>query len=313
LSAQTLKSSGAGLNFITAIINSELEANTAQLLFSHGNNIIFRAVTYSALENYLNQNHSQLQIIYSKDFAPAAAINKLKAKFSKITFIEVAENFDPSSLLTQASQNERQPLLINNPRLTNLYSIIGTSNSPGISTIANQIAARVKDSSLFFTPTNGIRPQVSSNTKAVEISSEKLDYITRTTGTLILDAGSTSALTSSLSDRRTSGQLLNWALNSSAKLLYVLKADENGIYQLSRFMTDYQNLIAPPPVVYILNHQRFDSKARLLNTQFKSLMMDKSYFQIPFDYSAAGKYPAAKGWFANTFTKQLDLISRSLA
>ena len=313
MSAQTLKASGAGLNFITAIINSELEASTAQLLFSHGNNIIFRAITYSALENYLIQSHSQVQIIYSKDFATTAAMSKLKAKFPKITFIEVAENFDPGSLLTQTSQNVRLPLLANNLRLSNLYSIIGTSNSPGISTIANQIAARVRDASLFFTPTYGIRPQVPSTTKVVEISNEKLDYITKATGTLILDAGSTSALTTSLSDRRTSGMLLNWALNSSVKLFYVLRADENGIYQLSRFIADYQNLIAPPPIVYILNHQRFDSKARLLNTQFKSLMADKSYFQIPFDYSAAGKYPAAKRWFANTFSKQLDLISQSLA
>jgi hypothetical protein len=82
-------------------------------------------------------------------------------------------------------------------------------------------------------------------------------------GRCFLDAGATSALTATLSDRRSTGQLLNWALNSSSKIIYVIKPDEGGVNYLTSFLNDYQNLISPPPLICILNQQRFNAKAEI--------------------------------------------------
>ena len=311
MSAATTKAQGASLNFVTAIVNSEIEAEVAQLLFSHGNNIIFRALNLSSLSDFLAQQGNEFQIIHCADFATDSAIGNLKGRFPQIKFTQILAGFDPVALLTDLSQSMRQPLMRKQQRFPNLISILGTFGSPGISTVTNQLAARNQSSTILHAATNTLRPVI--NHQCSELQIENFDINLSATGKFFLDAGSTKALTGSISDRRFAGQILNWALNSSAKLIYVLKPDENGIAGLSTFLNDYQNLIAPPPIIYILNQQRFNAKARLINTQFLSLVSGQIQFQVPFDFAAAQKYSSGKQWLTSTFSKQFDLISKSLA
>lgn len=313
MSAATSKTQGASLNFVTAIVDSELEAAAAQLLYSHGNNIIFRALTTSSLELFLSENESNFQVIYSADFASDNLINNLIAKFPLINFTKVAINFDPALLLINLSQSARQPMVRKDIRHQNLISIIGSFNSPGTSLVTNQISARYTGATILYSSSNNLRPQNSSSNKTLEVSESNLNSLISPSERYFLDAGATTALTATVSDRRFTGQLLHWALNSSAKLIYVIKPDENGIYSLSRFISDYQNLIAPPTLICVLNQQRFTAKARLINTQFLSLISGYPNFQIPYDFSSAAKYPAGKQWWSTTFTKQFDLIAKSLA
>ena len=313
MSAATSNSAGVSLNYVTAIVDSELEAQVAQLLFSHGNNIIFRALNLNSLSEFLSNQSSGYQIVHCGDFATDTAINNLKAKFAEIKFTQVKSNFDPATLLANLSQSMRQPLLRKQERLPNLISILGSFGSPGVSTVTNQIAARIPSSTILHAAGNTLRPRLNINNGGTELLVEDLDFTISSIGKYLLDAGATKALTGSISDRRFSGQLLNWALNSSAKLIYVLKPDENGIAAMSHFQSDYKNLIAPPPVIYILNQQRFNTKARLINTQYLSLVSGQSNFQIPFDHASVEKYPTGKQWLTTTFSKQFDLITKSLA
>ena len=312
MSAVTSKSSGANLSFVTAIIDSELEASVAQLLYSHGNNIIFRALTFVSLESFLAEEKSKFQVIYSSDFVSTTLITKLIAKYPQIKFTEISHNFDGSTFLAELSQSERQPLFRRQERHSNLISVIGGFGSPGISTVTNQIAARFTDATILYSSRLNSRPQSSSVNKKNEVSENNLASLVLPTGKIFLDAGATSALTTTISDRRFSGQLLNWALNSSAKLIYVIKPGEDGIHSISNFLVDYQNLISPPPLVILLNQQRFNSQARIFNSQFSALLSGQNNFQIPFDHAAATKYPSGKHWWANTFSKQFDLIAKSL-
>jgi hypothetical protein len=313
LSAATSKSTGANLNFVTAIVDSELEAAAAQLLYSHGNNIIFRALTITSLDLFLSENQSNYQVIYSTDFASDKLLNDLAANFPKIKFNKVSRNFDAATLLSNLSQNSRQPMVRQDIRHQNLISVMGSFGSPGISSVTNQIAARFTDATILHPLSNNHRPQISSNNKLLEARESNINTLISPSEKYFLDAGATTALTTTISDRRFSGQLLNWALNSSAKLIYVIKPDENGIASLSNFLIDYQNLITPPSLICVLNQQRFTAKARLINTQFQSLTAKLINFQIPYDFSSAAKYPSGKQWWMTTFTKQFDLIAKSLA
>ena len=312
MSAVTFKSKGASLNFVTAIVDSELEAAAAQLLYSHGNNIIFRALTYASLESFLAEEKSRFQVIYSSDFVSTTLTTKLIANYPQIKFTEISHNFDGATFLAELSQSERQPLLRKPERQPNLISVIGGFGSPGISTVTNQIAARFTDATILYSSRLNSRPQSSSVNKKNEVSENNLASLVLPTGKIFLDAGATSALTTTISDRRFSGQLLNWALNSSAKLIYVIKPGEDGIHSISNFLVDYQNLISPPPLLILLNQQRFNSQARIFNSQFSALLSGQNNFQIPFDHAAATKYPSGKHWWANTFSKQFDLIAKSL-
>ena len=313
MSVAIFNSDGASLNYVTAIVDSDLEATVAQLLYSHGNNIIFRALNQNSLTEFLSTKATGYQIIYCPDFAQEEFINQLQVKHSEIRFTQVTSKFDPAILLANLSQSLRQPLLRKQERLTNLISILGSFGSPGISTVTNQIAARVAGSTILYAVGNTIRPKPNSNSDGRELPVQDLDLKIQPANKYFLDAGATKALTGSISDRRFSGQLLNWAVNSSAKLIYVIKPDENGISTLSQFQSDYQNLITPPPVIYILNQQRFNAKARLINTQFLSLVSSQLHFQIPFDYASVDKYPTGKKWLTTTFSKQFDLLTKSLA
>jgi hypothetical protein len=312
LSAVASKSKGASLNFVTAIVDSELEAAAAQLLYSHGNNIIFRALTFISLESFLTEEKSKFQVIYSSDFVSASSITKLIAIYPQIKFTKISHNFDGATFLAELSQSERQPLLRKQERHPNLISVTGGFGSPGCSTVTNQIAARFTDATILYSSRNNSRPQSSSINKKSEVSENNLGSLVLPTEKIFLDAGATAALTTTISDRRFSGQLLNWALNSSAKLIYVIKPDEGGIQSLSNFLVDYQNLITPPPLLILLNQQRFNSQARIFNSQFSALLSGQDNFQIPFDHAAAAKYPTGKQWWANTFSKQFDLIAKSL-
>ena len=221
-------------------------------------------------------------------------------------------NFDAASLLANLSQSARQPMDRKDIRHQNLISILGSFNSPGASLVTNQIAARSTGATILHPPSNNLRPQINGNNKLIEASEKNLNSLISPSEKFFLDAGATTALTATVSDRRFSGQLLNWAVNSSAKLIYVIKPDENGISSLSNFLSDYQKLIKPPALICVLNQQRFTKKARLINTQFLSLVSGYPNFQIPYDFSSAAKYPAGKQWWSTTFTKQFDLIAKSL-
>ena len=313
MSAVISKSTGANLNFVTAIVDSELETAAAQLLYLHGNNIIYRALTISALYKFLAEDKSKYQVIYSADFATNDEITKLIAKYSQIRFTKISRNFDAASFLTEILQSERQPLLRKQERNQNLIPVMGSFGSPGISTVTNQIAARFPESTIFYSGREDFRPQVCTINKLIAINDNNLNSLILPAGKFFLDAGASSTLTATISDRRFSGQLLNWALNTSAKIIYVVRVDGRGFTELSNFLTDYKNLISPPTVIFVLNQQRFSTQARDFNAQFLSLLSGHSKYQIPYDYAAAVKYPAKKQWWANTFTKQFDLITKILA
>jgi cytidylate kinase len=315
---EVIISNSTGRSFITAIINSECEAEVANLLFSHGNNIIYRALTFSALTNYLNEHKAdeQLTIIYSTDLVKKEEISKVSKLFVSVRFIPVTPNkFDATELIACISESIRKPMVRDRDRIDNLIAVIGSPSSPGVSTIANQVAARFNGAQLISLKSDAYRTPVSPVNKLMEV--ENLNFFEKLSNdqTLVMDAGSTVALTSTLTDRRISGQLQDLVLNAAKRIVYVIRADTSGINYLSKFIADYQNLILPPAITYLLNQQRFDSSARLVNTQFLSIVSGKDHLQLPFDYRAAARYPVgdrSKLFTYSTFSKQLDLLCKSL-
>lgn len=307
-----------GRSFITAIVNSECEAEVANLLFSHGNNIIYRALTFTALTNYLTEhsNDEELTIIYSTDLIDKSEIARVSKLFSKLRFIPViSDQFNATELLTSISESIRKPMVRGRDRLDNLIAVLGSPGAPGISTIANQVAARFQGAHLISLKSDAYRTAVSPINKLMMVDDS--NFLERLVGgqSYIMDAGSTEALTSTLTDRRISGQLQDLILSCAKQIIYVIRADTSGINYLAKFIADYQNLISPPSITYLLNQQRFDSAARLVNTQFLSIVHGKDHLQLPFDYRAAQRYPTsdrAKLFTYSTFSKQLDLLCKGL-
>jgi hypothetical protein len=304
------------LNLITAISNSEKEDNIAELLFSQGCNIIYRALNVELLEKFLDTNLQQSNIIFSKDFLREKDLLYFSNKFKVHRFIETSTlSDDRLNLLTELSQISKPPLIHKLSRRGNLTTVIGSPGSPGISTIANHLALNI-DAKVIAGIHHNIRPK--SSCEVINIApSDLIENIGKISEkNLLIDGGSAISLTSTLSDRRLNGRWLYQSMNSSANLIYVINADDNGIFYLGRFVEDFANVINPPKIIYILNNARFDCTGRMIQKKFLELVKNYLNIQIPYDpkVQLVGINPLRKQYFwqSTAFSKQIDKIGSHL-
>jgi hypothetical protein len=305
------------LNLITAISNSEKEDNIAELLFSQGCNIIYRALNVESLENYLTTNPTPANIIFSKDFLNGKKLLHFINKFDVHRFIETSNLADDRlHLLTELSHISKPPLIHKLSRKSNLTTIIGSPGAPGISTITNHLALSTGAKVIAGLHHNA-RP--SSSCAVINIAARDLiESINKASeNNLLIDGGSAVSLTSTLSDRRLSGRWLYESINSSAKLVYVIKADENGIFYLSEFVENFANLINPPKMLYVLNNAKFDRYGRKIHKKFLEVVKNCSNAQIPHEpkVEQVSIDPSRKQYFwqSTAFSKQIDKIGNHLA
>jgi hypothetical protein len=59
----------------------------------------FRALTFSALQSFLMDRNSDLQVIYSDDFTDENQVNVLSLSYQQIKFTKVAAGFNAASIL----------------------------------------------------------------------------------------------------------------------------------------------------------------------------------------------------------------------
>ena len=305
------------LNLITAISNSEKEDKIAELLFSQGCNIIFRALNLESLEKFLTTNQAPATIIFSKDFLNEKDLIYFINKFDAHRFIETSNLTDDRlNLLTELSHVSKPPLIHKLSRKSNLTTLIGSPGAPGISTITNHLALSTGAKVIAGLHHNA-RPRSSCavmNIAARDLI-ENINKISESN--LLIDGGSAVSLTSILSDRRLSGRWLYESINSSANLVYVIKADENGIFYLSQFVDNFANLINPPKIIYILNNAKFDRYGRTINKKFLEVVKNYLNVQIPHEpkVQQVSIDPSRKQYFwqSTAFSKQIDKIGNHLA
>jgi MinD-like ATPase involved in chromosome partitioning or flagellar assembly len=130
---------------------------------------------------------------------------------------------------------------------------------------------------------------------------------------ILVDAGSSINLTSTLSDRRVGARWLREVVESSSQLIYVVKSNTQGINYLTEFIKDFSNLINPPSITVILNQQRFDRSSQEIQSSFKELMSGYSNFVLPFtsriEVDSSSKQGKSSIWGMNSFQKQLAKIA----
>ncbi len=303
------------LRIVTAINSSEHEEKVAALLHSQGCNIIYRALNYQLLTSFLSQNEVDLCVLYTKEFALAIEISQLQRKYNNHRFLEVNEKIEQQQLINQLTVLSRPPLIHNSGRLHNLISIFGTPASPGISILTNHLAA-LKSGQIIAASHNSLRPQ--THTAVEVIAANELDQKLANLADKLtfIDAGATVSLTKTLADRRSAAHWLNQSLTCSSKMIYVLRANQNGIVYLTQFIADFKKLIAPPPIIYVLNQQRFDRQGQLIQKKFVELVGQESNVQIPFDHRVdklLGSTQISKAfWRSSTFSRQIEKIGNLL-
>ena len=299
----------AKLNVVTAIANNDEEEAVAHLLHSQGCNIVFRSLNLQLLDNFLNNSDSELIVIYSKEFLTNSQIEELQAKFSNPKFIELSTGVNKQFLLGQLAQVSRPPLIHQLSRINNLTAVFGSLASPGISTITNHLALDTSAKIIASTHHN-LRPLTSAQVDV--ISAAQLDKTLADIGSdpVIIDAGACINLTKILSDRRASALWLSQSLICAKSIIYVVRANDNGMTYLSEFVSDFKKVINPPKILYVLNQQRFDRKGEVIQGKFLELIGSQNHVQVPYDRRSEHSHSGglARFWRNTTFNKQIAKI-----
>lgn len=303
------------LNLITAISSSDQEEIVASLLYSQGCNIIYRAITLDGLTKFLSELKTLVSVLYSKEFGSQAELTKLIKVFKQHNFIEIDDRFDPLSLISNLAGITRPALLQQLVRLDNLVTVIGSPDSPGISTITNHLAIELS-ASLITSNHHNLRPLGLS--KVNQIPASELGKTLEEFGKdqLIIDGGSTTSLTKILADRRVNAQWLSQSISCSRYLVYIVKSGDNGMTYLSEFISDFNNLINAPMLICVLNQQRFDRYGQVIQKRFNDLASSYPMFALPYDIGAirAMNSPQSKFkfWRNSAFSNQIAKIGNHL-
>jgi hypothetical protein len=228
----------AKLNVVTAISNNDDEEAVAHLLHSQGCNIIFRALNLQLLTEFLSRHDLDIIVIYSKEFLTTSDIEELLVNSSSTKFIELSPGVNKQFLLGQLAQVSRPPLIHQLARVNNLTAVFGSLASPGISTITNHLA--IATSARIIAPTHhNLRPLTTAQVDV--IGAAQLDKTLSDIGSdpVVIDAGACLNLTKILSDRRASALWLSQSLICAKSIIFVLKANDNGMIYLSVFVSDF--------------------------------------------------------------------------
>ena len=299
------------LNLITAISSSDQEEIVASLLYSQGCNIIYRAITLDGLTKFLSELKTLVSVLYSKEFGSQAELTKLIKVFKQHNFIEIDDRFDPLSLISNLAGITRPALLQQLVRLDNLVTVIGSPDSPGISTITNHLAIELS-ATLITSNHHNLRPLGLS--KVNQIPASELGKTLEEFGKdqLIIDGGSTTSLTKILADRRVNAQWLSQSISCSRYLVYIVKSGDNGMIYLSEFISDFNNLINAPMLICVLNQQRFDRYGQVIQKRFNDLASFYPIFALPYDIGASRAMNSSqskyKFWRNSAFSNQIAKI-----
>jgi len=303
------------LDLITAISNSDQEEKIAALLHSQGCNIIYRALNSDLLTAFLASNQSTVSLVYSQDFMTAAKLKELSTSFAGLRLIKLTEDLTSQELLKKLAQISRPPLLHQLARANNLIAILGTPGSPGISTITNHLAV-FKSAQVIAAEHHNLRPQSSAKVETIAASELDKKLVALGNGLVFIDSGRSVALTKTISDRRMNALWLSHSLACAGKLVYVLEANDNGISYLAEFVSDFKNILNPPPIFYVLNQQRFDRRGQSIQRKFLEVVGNQPSFQIPQDYRSIRSQEGAAWpnnfWRSTTFNKQIEKIGNQL-
>jgi hypothetical protein len=303
------------LKIVTAISSPYLEQRFVSFLCNQGFTLAFRALSVSALSEYLAKVDKPQTIIYSLEFEKDSEIFQQIKVESNHRIVKVDSHSDPIKILNEISNTDFITTNFEVKRYRNLIALFGSPGSPGVSTIANFLSIQLP-ATIICSTTQNLRPELTS--QVLRISPDNLLHILKTNiqTKCIIDSGPTISLTRNSVDRRANARWEREIVASCSKIIYIIKADLNGLKYLERFIGDFVNVINPPQIIYVLNQQRFNKQGQRVQQDFKSMVQGSTSFVLPFSLHLLNSYSIQSTkrplWHGNSFQKQIAKMSAQL-
>jgi hypothetical protein len=303
------------LKIVTAISGSEQEQQLISLLSKQGFVLAFRALNISALSDYLSKTNEPLIIIFSENFGNKLESIKYLNINKKHKYVKWDLKIDSVNILKQVTNLEQTYPEIEITRFKNLISVLGSPGAPGVSTLTDYLSIKLS-AKIICSNQNNLRPNDKVDVLSIDasnlVSALKKNYLAK----IIIDAGSAINVAGIASDRRVGAKWAREVIGSCDKLLYVIKSDRCGLTYLHKFVKEFNNLLDPPEVIYILNQQRFNKNGQEIQIEFKRLIQDSRFFIVPFVENLPVLKSAFHPRFAflgvSGFQKQIEKMSSYL-
>jgi len=298
------------LEVVTAIADADFEDFVAQLLFSQGWSIIYRAFDSDALQEFLQSRHRlRTVIIYKADLPGLMSQTLMEYEDQPFTFISLDGSEPAAHAVMQKIRSQlRLPLVQNNDPIKNrvatphqpvalprLFTITGSSGSPGRTAIALALAEeltalRGKGIGMidadFRSP--ALTRRLSKKTQDKGLSLLPLDSKQRPTSlpeltpdeTAIVDLGTLPALGEAVHDRRWQGSLISSILEATTQLLYVVRSTDESLDELALFLKEFPILLRKIPTTYICVLVGNSRELRAAEARFLSLTTAENRFML---------------------------------
>ena len=298
------------LEVVTAIADADFEDFVAQLLFSQGWSIIYRAFNSDALQEFLLSRHGlRTVIIYKADLPGLMSQTLMEYEDQPFTFISLDGSEPAAHAVMQKIRSQlRLPLVQNHDPIKNrvatphqpvalprLFTITGSSGSPGRTALALALAAeltalRGKGIGMidadFRSP--ALTRRLSKKTQENGLSLLPLDSKQRPTSlpeltpdeTAIVDLGTLPALGEAVHDRRWQGSLISSILEATTQLLYVVRSTDESLDELALFLKEFPILLRKIPITYICVLVGNSRELRAAESRFLSLTTAENRFML---------------------------------
>lgn len=286
------------LDVVTAIGDAEAEDYVAQLLFTQGWNIIYRAFDMYSLQDFLNNRAKELRtvLVYRRDltdFDISIIDSFASPSLTAISLDDIAMN---SHLIMQHIRTHlRLPLIINKPQWSQEIQepkkfktilVTGTAGAPGRSTIAVNLALEsnlpIADLDFRSPAIKYLIERSDLNIPVLNLEEEKpREY--RPSESAILDIGQLPPIGEMVNDRRWQAVLMNSAFEVATKLIYVCKANGLSLIRLTKFIEEFPILLRKIPIIYVFNLAGNSREERAMERGFSKIVAGESSIIIAND------------------------------
>lgn len=287
------------LEVVTAIGDAEDEDYIAQLLFSQGWSIIYRALDMGSLLDFFEKRPAELRtiIVYKEDLADFN-LSELNNLITPSTTCISLDGIPTNSheIMVHLRSSIRLPLITGIVQTTSTPEVAkksfknilvtGTEGSPGRSTLALNLALEL-DYAIFDLDFRAPAQSYLINRSEVGVELKTLGAEKprefESNSDAVLDIGPLPPLDQLVNDRRWSAALLNSVLDCASDLIFVCRASGLSLIRLEKFISQFPILLRKIPITYVFNLAGNSREERALEKHFLKMVSGERNLVIPSD------------------------------
>jgi cellulose biosynthesis protein BcsQ len=297
--------------FATAVSSHELEDRLIEELTGQGFHLSFRAVTPPDLENYLSVFDHKERTLLICDETFKVIVRKERVKTDSqlaYLFINSRDTWSEGEVTRSAHEALRQPLVVNShsPRSKprgDWFGVVGTSGSPGISTMTINMAAelsqnlpvrivdadnRNKDLHILLGARREGSSALTSNLSLMTVANDAdRQHLEENESVMsFIDIGETPKFHSEmLTDRRTSMRNSINLITRSHHLIYVLQPENRALVEVDSFLNFAEQELDQTQITFLLNKMGNATRHKGILRSLKNRISDHALFVVPRDYA----------------------------